>query len=271
MKYILHIIVLAWVVSFTTPVAAQIGLLRPVEGAILVAGSTFVVAVDASKVGNVRGMTLISSIPGTEGGVELRAPQFSRSITLPSKIGFGAHRIWAIVQYQDGRIEKTPEVSVYTAPRGSPAAIRTELSAVQLRFRGDATPLNTYVRFGDGSEDKPARSGLLRCKVSNAEVASFQKDCARVIGLRPGKALATVEYAGLNVSIPVIVLKSKLGDLDGNGFVDEWDLNIVSDAEGEVVVVPGDARDLNKDGRIDMADVKYLSAMCSRPKCAVSD
>jgi hypothetical protein len=59
------------------------------------------------------------------------------------------------------------------------------------------------------------------------------------------------------------------GDLDGNGDVDQNDLNIILAALNTPATGPGDPRDLDGDGMITGLDARKLIALCTRPRCAI--
>ena len=72
-----------------------------------------------------------------------------------------------------------------------------------------------------------------------------------------------VSFSGL-LSVPVSVPSTIRGDLDGNGTVDQDDLNVILDAIGQPAVKPVDARDLNNDGIIDVVDLVLVGGNFAR-------
>ncbi len=82
-------------------------------------------------------------------------------------------------------------------------------------------------------------------------------------GVGAGNTNVVVSYGAQSVSIPVSVPRTIPGDLNGDGEVDQDDLNIILDALNTPAVGPFDARDLNKDGVIDMLDAKQLVSLCT--------
>ena len=59
------------------------------------------------------------------------------------------------------------------------------------------------------------------------------------------------------------------GDLDGDGDVNQNDLNIILAALNTPATGPGDPRDLDGDGMITALDARKLIALCTRPRCAL--
>lgn len=60
---------------------------------------------------------------------------------------------------------------------------------------------------------------------------------------------------------------SQPGDLNGDGVVDQTDLDILLAAKNTPATGPGDPRDLNGDGKIDALDARKLVTLCTRPGC----
>lgn len=72
-------------------------------------------------------------------------------------------------------------------------------------------------------------------------------------------------------AIPFIARVSIPGDLDGDGDVDQNDLNIIlADRNKGVALSACGARcDLDGDGRITALDARRLTTLCTRPRCAI--
>ena len=78
------------------------------------------------------------------------------------------------------------------------------------------------------------------------------------------RGIGTAAYHGL------LVAASQLGDLDGDGDIDNDDLNLLL-AELNTPVsgsTCGVRCDLNEDGAINALDARQLVARCTRPRCA---
>ncbi|MGZ8222902.1 MAG: dockerin type I domain-containing protein [Methylobacter sp.] len=58
----------------------------------------------------------------------------------------------------------------------------------------------------------------------------------------------------------------KICDADSDGDIDKLDLALISKARGQTAQ-PGDQRDANGDGKIDVRDVKICIPQCTRPNC----
>jgi amidase len=68
--------------------------------------------------------------------------------------------------------------------------------------------------------------------------------------------------ASVTITVP------KLGDVDGDGDVDNNDLNLILAARNTLATSVNDLRDVNGDGKIDALDTRILTTLCTRPRCA---
>jgi len=76
---------------------------------------------------------------------------------------------------------------------------------------------------------------------------------------------------GADDSVPVTVSINvpKLGDVDGDGDVDNSDLNLVLAARNQPASGPNDLRDVDGSKTIDAIDARKLTTLCTRPRCAI--
>jgi hypothetical protein len=84
-------------------------------------------------------------------------------------------------------------------------------------------------------------------------------------------AVMAVGITGVNSRLSHGVCTDSLlvvGDLDGDDDVDVDDLAIVLEARNTPVNQPEDPRDIDGDGQITVLDVRKLSLLCTRPRCA---
>lgn len=66
----------------------------------------------------------------------------------------------------------------------------------------------------------------------------------------------------------VVITVPKLGDVDGDGDVDNNDLNQILAARNKPANGPNDLRDLDGNMVIDALDARRLTTLCTRPRCA---
>jgi len=104
---------------------------------------------------------------------------------------------------------------------------------------------------------------------SNPAVALVD-DVGRIIAAGPGATTVRIQYGSIGATVPITVKDSPFGDLNGDGKVDQDDLNILQFAIGLVAVGPRDARDRNRNGVIDALDAQDLARTCANSGCRLS-
>ena len=75
-----------------------------------------------------------------------------------------------------------------------------------------------------------------------------------------------IDYSELEITY--VVPSAAVGDLDGNGKIDEEDLDIILCARN-TKAYPNDPRDVDSDGRITALDARKLVQLCTLPQCAI--
>ena len=80
-------------------------------------------------------------------------------------------------------------------------------------------------------------------------------------------AANTSVAAGTAVQLLVSLGPSIRGDINGDGNVDQDDLNMVLAARN-TVAAPGDPRDLDGDSKVTALDARILTTLCTRTRCA---
>lgn len=89
------------------------------------------------------------------------------------------------------------------------------------------------------------------------------KSAGQVTSFYSGDAYRSSDHDPLVVSLKLVL------DLDGDGDVDNDDINIVLAARN-TTAQPNDPRDINRDGVINVNDVRALTAQCTRARCATN-
>lgn len=106
-------------------------------------------------------------------------------------------------------------------------------------------------------------SGLIVGTITNQSSSSVP--AGSVISQNPAAGVSVVTGSAVNLDVSAGALR---GDVNGDGQVDILDLIAVLEAYGKKVG-PGDPRDLNDDGVINLRDAVILVSLCTNPYCAI--
>lgn len=148
-------------------------------------------------------------------------------------------------------------------------------------------PFNTYLPYDPGTENQKDKLGDYAQLVSDANgahiayAATFNgeqdvyylnvfPDCnnnavSDVLDIQ-NRVSGDTNFNHLADSCENISVK---GDLDGDRDVDQLDLNVVLAARNQPASGVNDPRDLDKNGVINVLDLRKLTLLCTRPRCAV--
>lgn len=74
----------------------------------------------------------------------------------------------------------------------------------------------------------------------------------------------------VDVVVTEQVVQAVVGDMDTDGDVDQYDVNVVVAARNTSAIQPSDPRDLDGDGAITGLDSRKVVLLCTRPNCATS-
>ena len=125
-----------------------------------------------------------------------------------------------------------------------------------------------FITGYDSAGETAVTESQISLSSNNANVAIGKSD-GRVVATGVGSTTVVVKYLGLVAQVVVSVNSAKIrGDFNGDGVVDIFDLNVINAVLNTAATVVADDRDLNKDGRIDALDLRILTTLCTRPRCA---
>lgn len=134
------------------------------------------------------------------------------------------------------------------------------------RYVGQRLPVVARLMGYDRTFISPSAKSMIfessNEQVAHADTAGF------VVATGPGTAVLEISFSDLTGTVNVMVPKNIRGDLDGDGDVDQDDLNILTPYINTPASNNSDARDLNQDGVIDQRDVDYLKSLCTYISCA---
>jgi uncharacterized protein (TIGR03437 family) len=152
----------------------------------------------------------------------------------------------------------------------TPVELSGDPSEIAFLHQGQAFGLRVSATFFDGTRGD-ITSDPSTAYTSDNETAVTVNSRGIVLAKAPGAATITVRHQGLSLAIPVTVPNARRGDLNADGLVDQDDVNfLLSLPAGTVATGDFDARDLNRDGKIDSADAEVLSATCES-RCILAE
>lgn len=252
---------------------SSLSIVSPQVGATYRPGDTVFVTVSASAPS---GLNVVSL--AVEGFIQEPAPAFVPPYTFTLKVPqyfptVGVIRITAVGVTKSGDPLFSPPVGINVEPAADAVAdLVSSVSSVRLAYLGQTRRLHYSVVYrGGGGATASASPSLLAFRSSNEAVARVLAD-GSIVGISPGTAFVEATYLGRVRQISVTVKSTVPGDLDGNGSIDSSDLVILQSAvtARQLPTIAGDARDLNRDGRIDSLDLRTLVTLCTRARCATN-
>ena len=138
-------------------------------------------------------------------------------------------------------------------------------TSLNSQYVGDQQHIKISTRSGPYAGLVLNGSSLISYQVADPTVASVDPN-GIVTSLIPGLTMISVISGNQSIDLPVTVPVLVKGDFDGNGVVDQSDVNILSLFVGTTATTKGDARDLNGDGKIDALDIAIEKGLCG-PLC----
>lgn len=111
-------------------------------------------------------------------------------------------------------------------------------------------------------------SRQLQCQSSNPAIVTTITPPCTAVAVGEGSATITATVGEVSTTVPITVTLSTRGDFDGDGDVDSYDVQLLTSWRNTVPAPTGDDRDLNNDKKIDALDMRVLTTLCTRPRCA---
>ncbi len=189
--------------------------------------------------------------------VSLSVPATYQGMFTIGAIGFRANGSSVVANLV--RVE-VAEVS----PQGG--TIVSTVGGLTLSFPGDRARLPFEIKLNGGRTK--------RIGVESMAVRTFPEGVISVVGndifaIASGEASLQVSYGDSTASLPVSVKSVSRGDLNGDGLVDLGDISVFHSLPINTASTgSNDARDLNRDGKVNALDLRVLTTLCSRPRCA---
>jgi hypothetical protein len=231
-------------------------------------GSSFAPGDPINIIVNVQGTFASVAVVGQDIGTSLMvtSPPYAFSLIAPNQTS-GAKTLTAVGFTGPGAALFSPPVMVEIESKASLVSLTVNVTTLKFQYLGQQIPLAVTGKFSDGSVADVSKSSKTSYMSGNTAVSSNSADGV-AIAVGPGNTSLTIVYGTVSKILPVSVPNSLKGDLDGNGVVDQNDLNVILAAVNTTANKPVDARDLNKDGLINALDARILVTLCTRPGCA---
>jgi hypothetical protein len=254
----------AMVMAQTAP---PITITSPANGAVVTPGQSVAVSVRVSSGSYPSGIAIIGQDPLGAVGPQLGSA-LTFNLTIPTVVAPGPYSVTAMGVNSAGALVSSTPVNLNVERLDIPTTLTVQPSSVNFRFAGDSTPLTVTGTFPGGMLLNITHSSQLTLTSANSSVATAQYGLVTATG--PGTTNVSVRYGALTAQIPVTVPTLIRGDLNGDGRVDQSDLNIILAALNTPASGPNDARDLNHDGKINALDARILVTLCTNPGCATN-
>lgn len=196
------------------------------------------------------------------------APPFRFDIRIPNNAEAGTYDARAVGLLADGRqiTSETVDIVVVTTDEQI-SDLRFQFPDVELKFIGEYALLQPFaITSRDGILNVPSSAV---CVSTNPLVASVDSSC-KVYAVGKGQAYIDISAFGLSAraSVQVSANEDVKGDLNADGAIDMRDISTLKAYIGFAASSPKDSRDLNGDRKIDALDLRVLTTLCTRPRCA---
>jgi len=236
----------------------------PPDGTTVVPGDSVTVSVKIAPQSNITAVVVIGSGPiGYSETKTLTPLQFtlSFSVKIPTNTQPGRYRLFSSGVGLGTAVDSAP--IILNVERADPL-VQLHVEPTQIAFEraGQEMPLRVIGTFANGAIADLTRSSRTSYSSNGSNIAVVNK-FGSVIAAGAGSTTIAVRYGDqtslVTVSVPVTIK----GDLNGDGKVDQDDLNVIIAALNSPAANPFDARDLNQDGVINVLDATQLVSLCT--------
>ena len=237
-------------------------IISPADRAFVSPGQTISVVVAPAPNTSWVGVFVVGEDPlGTTDSSTVQPFKFS--ITIPADIRPKDYGLTAFGRLTNGSRAQSPSITIRVKNRLPLINLHAEMSTINFSFVGEQFPLLITGTFTHSSEADITQAPDTTFASDNAGVVAVNA-AGLVTAVGPGSARIIIRNSDKSIIVLVSVPSTIRGDLDGDGDVDQDDLNIILDSIGQPAVRPVDARDLDSDGIIDLRDAVALKALCTR-------
>ena len=256
-------------ILYLTPTAGSAATIRitsPTTGTVVVGGQSLTVSIDVVSSIGLRALWA-DIVPGP-----FNIPQpattapYSFPITVPlDRVGMVRLRASAI-DNSGNLLQNSVDINIQ--PPAQLQLVKVLPEEILFSGAGETDYLTLAGSYSDGFVRELSGVPLIVYTSDNQKVIAVGAS-GKVIAIAPGVTTLHISVSGFSLAVPGSVAKFELvGDLNGDGQVDQADLNILLAALNRPATGPGDPRDLDGDGKITALDARILVTLCTRPRCA---
>lgn len=244
-----------------------IRIISPASGSTVYAGQLIPVSVYVSPGTDCSGgVALLTEQPLQANGIITKGP-YTFQVTVPATVTPRQYSLTAICKVSNGSTVSSSRSQVEVALATGSVHLSVDPASLTFRYIGEPLTLNVVGQFSDGATVDVGEMLDAKITSDNPSVATVSGP-GTIVAAGSGSANIVIQYAGQSLTVPVTVLKTVPGDLNGDGRVDQDDVNIILSDLDTPAKQPFDARDLDHDGTIDMHDAALLQRLCTSP-CGV--
>lgn len=246
--------------------AATIRITGPTAGTVIVGGQILTVSIDVVNGIGLRALWA-DIVPGP-----FNIPQpattapYSFPITVPlDRVGI-VHLRASAIDNSGNLLQDSVDINI--KPPAHLQLVKVFPEEILFSGAGETDYLTLAGSYSDGFVRELSGVPLIVYTSDNQNVITVGAS-GKVIAIAPGVTTLHISVSGFSLAVPGSVAKFELvGDLNGDGQVDQDDLNILLAALNRPATGPGDPRDLDGDGKITALDARKLVMLCTRARCA---
>ncbi|MBL8227343.1 MAG: hypothetical protein JNL98_02655 [Bryobacterales bacterium] len=199
------------------------------------------------------------------------SPPYEFDLTLDSR-RLGLYQITAIgVRSDDRTVQSRPLQVDIESPLVCSRLISIN-SHIDFLYVGDTLGLRVRGLFSDGriaDIGKSTRLSVISDDPNIVRTNSFDSATAfssgsTTIRLRYQNPDNSILQMNVSATVPELVR----GDLTGDGQINSDDIGVIQLFLNHQAACPNDARDLNRDGKIDALDVRIMTTLCTKARCS---
>lgn len=252
--------------SMAQTISHDLTITSPHDGVTVVPGQTINIEVTVVPSASFKGVGIVIEDIGFGPFGMSNSPPYSLSLTIPNDL-IGKKKITAFGMTGPGVGVFSVPITIDIESLATPTSLSVNPTGMGFDFIGGQLKLSVTGNFSDGSSLDITHSSKITFKSEDTGTAMVD-GIGMVTATGSGSTRIIISYDNISIGLPISVASAIRGDLDGDGDVDKDDVNIVMAWINRPATSGSDARDMNKDGKIDALDARVLTTLCTFPRCA---